>query len=294
MNFIIDFYKSLETLDLIIFWGIIIVIILLLIFSVIMINKNNKLKKILNKKHEKKVPNNNEELPIKKDNIETPLNSEISIDSELEEEKEIVLPEIPQIKNNENNNDENMTETIQTEKKFIAEEHVMEYNNDLFSIPNIQKTNQKVDIQKEQHQEQTNNIKKSKPLEMPTGPYQRNVLREMSLGQTSPIGITTPKKKDDKQFELAKDLENALNNEEFESEHLKKELTPEETISLIKKISKSTQKYNNEMDKKQNLSYVCMLLLMPNERIRPELLLISSVDSCLEIVEKCKNIKEKF
>ena len=130
----------------------------------------------------------------------------------------------------------------------------MEYNNDLFSIPNIQKTNQKVDIQKEQHQEQTNNIKKSKPLEMPTGPYQRNVLREMSLGQTSPIGITTPKKKDDKQFELAKDLENALNNEEFESEHLKKELTPEETISLIKKISKSTQKYNNEMDKKQNIN----------------------------------------
>ena len=50
----------------------------------------------------------------------------------------------------------------------------------------------------------------------------------------------------------------------------------------------------SEMDKKQNLSYVCMLLLMPNERIRPELLLISLVDSCLEIVEKFKNIKEEF
>jgi len=254
MNFIKDFYKSLETLDLIIFWGIIIVIILLLIFSVIMMSKNNKLKKILNKKNEKKFPINNDELPIKKDNTETQLNSENDVNNELKVEKEIILQEIPQIKNNENNNEENITETIQTEKKFIAEEHVMEYNNDLFSIPNIKKTNQELDIQKEQNQEQTNNIKKSKSLEMPTGPYQRNVLREMSLGQTSPIGITTPKKKDDKRFELAKDLENALNNEEFESEQQKKELTPEETISLIKKIPKNTQKYKDETNEKLNIN----------------------------------------
>ena len=248
MNFIIDFYKSLETLDLIIFWGIIIVIILLLIFSVIMINKNNKLKKIITKKHEKKDLINNEELPIKKDDTQTLSNSESKTNTEIEEEKEIILPEIPQIQNDENNNEENITETIQTEKKFIAEEHVMEYNNDLFSIPNIQKTNQEFDMQKEQ----TNSIKKNKPLEMPTGPYQRNVLREMSLGQTSPIGITTHNKREDKKIELAKDLENALNNEEFETEQQKKELTPEETISLIKKIPKSTQKYNNEKNEKQN------------------------------------------
>ena len=248
MNFIIDFYKSLETLDLIIFWGIIIVIILLFIFSVIMNNKNDKLKKIINKKHEKKDSINNEELPIKKDIVETPINSEINISNEFEEEKKIILTEIPQAKNNENSNEENITETIQTEKKFIAEEHVMEYNNDLFSIPNIQKTNQELEREKEQ----TNDVNKNKQIEMPTGPYQRNVLREMSLGQTSPIGITTHKKKDDKEFDLAKDLENALNNEEFETEQLKKELTPEETISLIKKIPKNIQKNNNEINEKQN------------------------------------------
>ena len=117
MNFIIDFYKSLETLDLIIFWGIIIVIILLLIFSLIMINKNEKFKKIINKKHEKKDSNNNEELPIKKDNIETSINSEINIDNELETEKEIILPEIPQIQNDENNNEQYET-LIEYEIKF--------------------------------------------------------------------------------------------------------------------------------------------------------------------------------
>jgi len=49
MDFIIDYYKSLDTLNLIIFWGIIIVVILLLIFSCILLNKNKKLKKIVEK-----------------------------------------------------------------------------------------------------------------------------------------------------------------------------------------------------------------------------------------------------
>ena len=42
MELIIEFYQGLDTLNLIIFWGIIIVIVLLLIFSCILINKNNK------------------------------------------------------------------------------------------------------------------------------------------------------------------------------------------------------------------------------------------------------------
>ena len=60
MNLIIDFYKSLDVLNLIIFWGIIIVIILLLIFSFILINKNKKLKKIV------ETGSLQEDIPIKK------------------------------------------------------------------------------------------------------------------------------------------------------------------------------------------------------------------------------------
>ena len=52
MNIIINFYKELDTLNLIIFWGVIIVIILLLIFAIVISNKNRKLKLLLEKKEE--------------------------------------------------------------------------------------------------------------------------------------------------------------------------------------------------------------------------------------------------
>ena len=47
MNYIIEFYKGLDTVNLIIFWGVIIVVLLLLIFSIILANKNRKLEKII-------------------------------------------------------------------------------------------------------------------------------------------------------------------------------------------------------------------------------------------------------
>ena len=53
-------------------------------------------------------------------------------------------------------------------------------------------------------------IKEQKIIEMPTGPYQRNVLREMSLSQTSPIGINRNQEQVHKKIELAKDLEESL------------------------------------------------------------------------------------
>ena len=48
MDLIIDFYKSLDTINLIVFWGIIIVLILLLVFAIVLSNKNKKLKAMLN------------------------------------------------------------------------------------------------------------------------------------------------------------------------------------------------------------------------------------------------------
>ena len=194
MELIIDFYKGLDTLNLIIFWGIIIVIILLLVFSSILINKNKKLKKMINKKEEEE----NDEIPI------------IREDSSNTIEKSITLPSIPEIPKEKQIGNEMPSKTIETEKKFIAEEHVMEYNNDMFSLSNIKKTTENP---KEEANPQP--IKKN-PIEMPTGPYQRNVLREMSLSQTSPIGINREIRKETKKEELAKDLESSLNNEQTE------------------------------------------------------------------------------
>ena len=74
MKLIIDFYKELDVLNLILFWGIIIVITLLLTFSIIMVNKNKKLRQIIAAKYPKKISEDeellnefDEDLAIKKD-----------------------------------------------------------------------------------------------------------------------------------------------------------------------------------------------------------------------------------
>ena len=77
-------------------------------------------------------------------------------------------------------NSEPVTDSIEEEPVFVAEEHVMEYNNDLFKLPDIKKATE------------VEEPPKKEPFVMPTKPYERNVLREMSLSQTSPIGIVRP------------------------------------------------------------------------------------------------------
>lgn len=257
MNFIIDFYKDLETLELILFWGIIIVIILLLVFSIIMTNKNNKLQKLIVKKNQKEITDNKyEELPIKDENQQLELSKDNQLYNENKEEFEssINMPEIPQIKNNEKEDSENIFETIRTEKKFIAEEHVMEYNNELFSISNIQKASQEIDGKNPIKQE--NNTINNRQIEIPTGPYQRNVLREMSLSQTSPIGLTPPKKKNDENYQLAKDLEDSLNVEEKENYENKNELKKEETRELRRNRIENISNYNKELIENKNVELI--------------------------------------
>ena len=46
MKQIIDFYKNLDVLNMIIFWGVIIVVILLLVFAIIISKKNKKLQNV--------------------------------------------------------------------------------------------------------------------------------------------------------------------------------------------------------------------------------------------------------
>lgn len=161
MDLVVEFYNSLDILNLIIFWGIIVVIILLIIFSSIMISKNKK-----------KINVNNvlldDELPIKEDTIEEIKddNKEIIEKQVKDDDKVIVLED--KIEEKEDNIEE---------EKFVAEEYV--------------KSSVKEDIV------------------IPNKPYQRNVLREMSLSQTSPIGITKPVNKIN--MNLVKDLHDSLN-----------------------------------------------------------------------------------
>ena len=184
MNTIIDFYKSLDLINLIIFWGIIIIITLLLTFSIIISNKNKKLKEIIN---------NNQKNVSKK---EIPITKEIN-NNYIQQSRENTS-NIEKILKDDNK--------IFEEKNFIAEEHVMEYNKDLFSIPNIKKTTDTVD-----------NVKSSEINKIPNKPYQKNVLKEISTSQTSPIGLVTPIKKEVKQAqELTEILNNYDNNANLE------------------------------------------------------------------------------
>lgn len=206
MELIIDFYKGLDTLNLIIFWGIIIVIILLLVFSSILINKNKKLKTMVEKNNNKY----EEELPIKKEELK----KEVIVEKVNNQEPEI-LPE----EEKEPIIEENIiSKSLEPEKKFIAEEHIMGYNKEQVPYSNIKNN----DEQKEMNR--VVNIKSS--IELPTGPYQRNVLREMSLSQTSPIGINRQVKQEDKKIEMAQDLEDSLTTEEIEV------VTPKEEIRI--------------------------------------------------------------
>ena len=247
MNLIIDFYKELDTINLIIFWGTILVIFLLLIFSIIIANKNKKLKRIIYNKEQELEESKNETivkqnitnkeeitinniedtntfLPIKEDTQE-----ELTINNNVYEEKEDTHEEIV-IKETNNNyiyeEEKNIInekeEEISTKDEFIAEEYV----------------------------------KPTKEIIIPNAPYQRNVLREMSLGQTSPIGIT--KKEPNPQKEIlnrnaqqttiqnVEIIEDSITNETYKNNY------QEEMNNSKKMINKIYEEENKAKEDIQN------------------------------------------
>ena len=211
MELIINFYKELDTLNLIIFWGIIIVIILLLILSFVLINKNKKLKKIVeeNNKYEEEIPIKNKEIEIKQ-NIEENHELESELIMTVSEEKNAKSPE------------EIVSPPIEVENNFVVEEHISEYNRNIINQEESQNENSVYQVNTKQ------------VFEIPNKPYQRNVLREMSLSQTSPIGINRQVPKEDKKTEMVKDLEDSLKNEEiniYENKDAEKEISYTEEIN---------------------------------------------------------------
>lgn len=200
MDLIIDFYKELDTLNLIIFWGIIIVIILLLIFSFILINKNKKLRKIVeqNNKYE-------EEIPIKK---------QIEVEKNIENKEEQTKIETSLEEKDKDTKKEIESNSLEIENNFVVEEHIVGYNADTNNISNIIPEETKADNKKYE-------FASHRTIEIPNKPYQRNVLREMSLSQTSPIGINRQVQTEERKTEMIKDLEETLNNEKFTNQEKK-------------------------------------------------------------------------
>lgn len=114
MESIINFYNSLDALNLIMFWGIIIVIILLIIFTILLFNKNKKMKKQIKTNNSSEIEKM--DIPIIEKSQEIINNIEPTIKNETNEPAEEPKP----IKEETNQDEE--------EKHFIAEEHVANYH----------------------------------------------------------------------------------------------------------------------------------------------------------------------
>ena len=203
MKSIINFYQGLDALNLILFWGVIIVIILLLIFSIILVNKNRKLKNMLisnNYIQEQDIFNAEvDDIPvITSPEVKQTTNNELV--TEIKKENEPLI-EAPIEITNEKEETKNIA---QEEKKFIAEEHVMEYNQEVFNVPNLKKAETQEIIKEESENEKT---------KLTNAPYQKNVLRDKYSNQTSPIGIVKREDNYQKNLNNARELHKALNEE---------------------------------------------------------------------------------
>lgn len=196
MNIIINFYKELDTLNLIIFWGVIIVIILLLIFAIVISNKNRKLKLLLEKKEENH-SNEKETIEATNNAVKESIIKEVYNEPIISNDNKLQQNDIPRVLP-QNKDDKELPD----EKEFIAEEHVITYH----KYPQLESPSPVID----------NSPKRNEKIYSPThdltkkitnAPYQKNVLREMSLNQTSPIGITKPMSKEETK---AKELNDVL------------------------------------------------------------------------------------
>ena len=256
MKLIIDFYKELDTFNLILFWGVIIVITLLLIFSIIMIHKNRQLEEIIGKNGLD--IDDDDDLAIAKTThrVENDINKTNVINNISYETNDNYA-----IKNVDepffNTIDNPITKENTTgEPTFVAEEHVMEEKK-VIPVPTIEKSpevfpelvvEKKVEEVKEtitelpsentpvedstpviDNKKITNNYEteSSKPM-----PYERNVLREMRSNQTSPIGITRSNDMRDREYTRAEELNKSLSRENPNREYLEE---------VSEKLAKSTQ-----------------------------------------------------
>ena len=115
----------------------------------------------------------------------------------------------------------------------------MEYNKDLFSLPNIKKA--------EPYEE---NKEYNKPEPVKTGAYQKNILRELSSNQTSPIGIAKKEKEDNIEKTKAIELYNTFND--FETEKTSDTLNIESSSQTkeIENHQNNKQKYIKDVSQK--------------------------------------------
>lgn len=241
MKYIIDYYKQLDTINLFLFWGIIIVILLLLVFAIIIVNKNKRLKRIIASKSQE-IEESKNELAIKNEQLNIIENNKIIEKEDVDLFDEEETPSIIINENIELHNEEIIPVTKEEiklpkeENDFIAEEHVIEYNNN---------TNIKNEVPVEEEKLKT----EKKEIEISRVPYQKNVLREMSLSQTSPIGIIRKESIKNDELSNAKELHDTLNySEEYPKKEVYENNYQKEMINSKEMINKLYENNNTKID----------------------------------------------
>lgn len=277
MNYIVDFYKGLDAINLIIFWGTIIVVLLLLFFSIIMVNKNKKLRHII------------ESRGIDIDNYND-YDEELAIKNDIDNEKIIIketLKKENMITNNQNIDIEiPIVNKDEVESKFTPEELVMEYNknevlkNNNKELENIKyvditekndSTNEKINsvtLEENKNNNYQENIEKTKEI------IKKELLRKTENNdnhkevQISPIDISKRKNDYLEEINKAKELQENLHyqekNEEYQNnirissvdrqkqiaDEIKKQVNNEEKPrgNYLEEISKSLSKITNNDD----------------------------------------------
>ena len=168
--------NGIDVFNVILICGVILLVILITVMLILYLRREKKKEK---EPVVEETDTYTEQIPVKEpDTIIEPVQAQEETTEELlspiEEpmpEPEVTLPIEPE-------------PVIEEENNFVAEEHVLEYDNNLFNLPSLKKNNSDEPEEVKQPEE---------PFTMPTKPYERNVLRQMSLSQTSPIGLTIPK-----------------------------------------------------------------------------------------------------
>ena len=250
MNFIINFYQELDTLNLIIFWGVIVVILLLLIFSIVIANKNKKLKMAIksNLKSQESTITKNETKENKPD-IEIPITNESQED----------IPE--QSFNAEEHIIENQIFQRETDTKKMLEEPTTKVTTTI-NLDNIFPKEEAIKAPLEIPK----TIKRlSRSTETtPTKAYQKNVLKNMSLNQTSPIGIiNSPRKENTSKKEIILESPHKkLNNDNY-LERISKEIPQSDS-------NKSIDRTNYELKQEEDAIISYKELLQKKDSIKIE------------------------
>ena len=218
---LIQKYNDLNILETIIFWGVILLIILIIILAIILIIKNKKNKKEIS-------IDTPEELPIIKEEPHS---------LEKNEQNEIFSFPREEFVNEDNNINENIDNIVLLKE----EKNIDEITN---PIEKLEPAEEIIEEQKEEKYKTT--------FEIPTAPYQRNVLREMSLSQTSPIGINKKQNEYPKQEEtiISKAHDESFDlNQVKEKDVIVEQITDQEITK--EEISGFSQENINKQDKEE-------------------------------------------